>query len=177
MKRITRKDKNGKVLFGNYTDIFDTADIYEPINMLSEYEDTGLTPSDIAGLNAENARLKDTSKALESDNYNLNMNLEHLTAELEELREAQRWINVEEALPTQNEIVLFVEKYSRNVNYGFWEEIDRDKPFVRMFEDGRKIYFDKPDGGVWWRYRFGDALQRSSVIHWRKLPDPPQKGE
>lgn len=53
-------------------------------------------------LTAENTRLRDTNTALESDNYNLNMNLEHIAAENAELREEQRWIPVSERLPEPN---------------------------------------------------------------------------
>lgn len=38
-------------------------------------------------LHRNNCKLRDTNKALESDNYNLNMNLEHITDDLEKLRE------------------------------------------------------------------------------------------
>ena len=44
---------------------------------------------------AEAERLKDTNKALESDNYNAEMNLSHM-AEVERLKAAQRWMPVKE---------------------------------------------------------------------------------
>lgn len=85
------------------------------------------------------------------------------------------WINVEDKLPKQNECVLFVERHSGLVNYGFYEEVDRDEPFIKEFPDGRKICFEKPDGGVWWRFRFADALERKNVSHWMPLPTPPMQ--
>lgn len=53
---------------------------------LSAYEDTNLTPTDIAALQAENKRLRETNSMLENDLANANMNLEHIEAELTDLR-------------------------------------------------------------------------------------------
>lgn len=56
---------------------------------LKEFEDLNLEPTEILALKQENERLKDTNKALESDNYNLDMNLTRLSEELDRLKAGQ----------------------------------------------------------------------------------------
>lgn len=66
-----------------------TCPFLEVVDRLCEYEDTNLEPSEILALKAEVERLKDTNKALESDNYNLDMNLTRLSEELDRLKAGQ----------------------------------------------------------------------------------------
>jgi len=111
-------------------------------------------------LHKNNCKLRGTNKALESDNYNLNMNLEHITAELAELREAQMWIPIEEALP----------KYTQDYNvvcnvgsmFGGFTEV-RTYRFENI--QGREPKWCIPN-------QFDEAV---SITHWRPLPEPPQK--
>lgn len=63
-----------------------TCPYLEVLDRLCEYEDTNLEPSEIERLKAENERLRDTNEVLESDNYNLDMNLTHLSEELDRLK-------------------------------------------------------------------------------------------
>lgn len=154
-----------------------TSKIAEQIHTL-RYSTDPFTPHDaneaadtIEALTAENTRLRDTNKALESDNYNLNMNLEHTTAENAELREAQRWIAVEERLPEDDKTASF---YSDGrltftsvlcVTHGLISIRNRlnVKPTGTPYLDDQVT-----DGWVWGT---GDE-----PTHWRKLPEPPQKG-
>jgi len=63
--------------------------VFQVLDKLAAFEDTALEPSEILALKAEVERLKDTNKALESDNYNLDMNLTRLSEELDRLKAGQ----------------------------------------------------------------------------------------
>lgn len=89
--------------------------------------------------------------------------------------EPNQWISTKERMPKESEVVM-IAGIGGTVNIGFWESVDRDKPFVRTMSDGRKICFAKPDGGVWWRFRHDDAIERQLISHWMPLPKPPKKG-
>ena len=62
---------------------------------LATYEDLGRTPEEMAAYIAELERLRDIKTALENDVYNYEMNLSHITQELEALREAALWVSKE----------------------------------------------------------------------------------
>lgn len=83
------------------------------------------------------------------------------------------WFSVETKLPNPNECVLFVEKHSRLVNYGFYEKIDKKEPNFKETPSGKVIYSEKLPDGVWWRLRFRDCLEQAEVTHWMPLPKPP----
>lgn len=71
------------------------ANIQNVVVRLAAYEDLGRTPEELASYIAEVERLRDVKTALENDVYNYEMNLSHVTKELEALREAALWISKE----------------------------------------------------------------------------------
>ncbi len=51
----------------------------------------------------DNERLRETNKALESDNYNAELNNSRLLSEIERLKEAQRWIPLSRRMPNSDD--------------------------------------------------------------------------
>jgi hypothetical protein len=84
------------------------------------------------------------------------------------------WISAKDRLPDNQQIVLFAEKHSHIVTYGFREDIYRDTMRIIKTPNGKIIYFGHPDGGLWWRFRFGDIMREENVSHWMPLPEPPE---
>ena len=79
------------------------------------------------------------------------------------LREAQRWIPTSERLPDASEY--------RNGNR--FKSMDSNElvPFLVCCEDTEIPFRAFYDGKNW-----GDGWGKREVTHWRKLPEPPQKG-
>jgi len=97
--------------------------------------------------------------------------IEALTARLEaadnrvkEMEEAQRWIPCAERMPTESEY--------RNGDK--FKSMDSNElvPFLVCCEDTEIPFRAFCDGKNW-----GDGWGKQNVTHWRKLPQPPQKGE
>jgi hypothetical protein len=83
--------------------------------------------------------------------------------EIERLREAQRWVSVEERLPT-------VSEYRNGDKF---KSMDSNElvPFLVCCEDTEIPFRAFYDGKNW-----GDGWGKQNVTHWQPLPQPPQKG-
>lgn len=79
---------------------------------------------------------------------------ESLTAENRKLKEAQRWIPVEEKLPEIKKAVLVYAPINKNIFEAYLGE-----------------------QGIWHFFGGGLPTINDVVTHWRPLPAPPQKGE
>ena len=90
--------------------------------------------------------------------------LEAADKRIAELEEAQRWIPVEERLPA-------VSEYRNGDKF---KSMDSNElvPFLVCCEDTEIPFRAFYDGKNW-----GDGWGKQNVTHWRKLPQPPQKGE
>ena len=83
---------------------------------------------------------------------------------LEAADKAQRWIPVNERLPT-------VSEYRNGDKF---KSMDSNElvPFLVCCEDTEIPFRAFYDGKNW-----GDGWGKQNVTHWRPLPQPPQKGE
>ena len=107
----------------------------------------------------DNERLRETNKALESDNYNAELNNSRLLSEIERLKEAQRWIPVSERLPKNNTPVL--------VTYIGYNDNKLYSNDTAMWS----IEFNDYCGG--WRWVLDDSEIIVKITHWMPLPAPP----
>lgn len=98
-------------------------------------------------------RLRNTNKALENDNYNAEMNLAHLTAELEAAQNAQRWVPVEERLPEDCTDILF------------WANGEVCLGIMRY--DGKFVDYGRREY----------PHEQRKVTHWMPLPEAPREEE
>lgn len=109
-------------------------------------------------------RLIMTNDVLETDNYNLEMNLTHITEELERLREKSRWISVEEKLPDYND-----HSYHPIAHNCFCRDIHNNYGFAIFYTPST----DRSDP---WITTDGD-LDTVLITHWMPLPAPPESEE
>ena len=89
--------------------------------------------------------------------------LEAADRRITELEAAQRWISVEERLPA-------VSEYRNGDKF---KSMDSNElvPFLVCCEDTEIPFRAFYDGKNW-----GDGWGKQNVTHWRKLPQPPEKG-
>ena len=90
-------------------------------------------------------------------------NIQRAVIRIAELEAAQRWISVKERLPT-------VSEYRNGDKF---KSMDSNElvPFLVCCEDTEIPFRAFYDGKNW-----GDGWGKQNVTHWRKLPQPPQKG-
>ena len=99
-------------------------------------------------------RLTMTNDVLETDNYNLEMNLTHITEELERLQEKNRWISVEEKLPeTISDVIIYFDRCGGEIGRGWYGKIYN----AWVMNNGFKCCYN--------------------VTHWQHLPDAPESEE
>jgi hypothetical protein len=115
-------------------------------------------------LKVERDKLKDTKDALENDLINANMNLEHMTAEVDRLNEKQRWIPVDEKFPAMPGAYLVRITRSAPEYLGGNETFTRIK---RLNGDTWQLGRHIPE---WINLEIDDT-----VTHWMPLPQPPEK--
>lgn len=148
MERLTQRYGDNGVELVN--DSIDAPGVAETIAMhrLADYEDTGLTPTEI---NARLQRKHDCKIECLFDEYN------KVVEERDALKERQRWIPVSERLPNENMPVLVC-----YIGY-----IDK-----KLYSDGTAY----SEEGIW-RWCLDDDKVAVIVTHWMPLPPAPEPPE
>jgi uncharacterized protein YdcH (DUF465 family) len=104
--------------------------------------------------NAEIARMMDEYNALSAQYHESVAEKVKLEAEIDRLREAQRWVPVSERLPkTEKPVQVYMPKLYMSVQTGFYTK-----------------YYGEDDG-EWYEH----WVASGDVTHWRPLPAPPEK--